>query len=149
MVSDSEKELNELWKLFEDSPKDIQERRQTITKTLHEDQNKDYPSQVAITTAFDELLSCFSFGGQGKNYFRYGSLDLCARQREKLWFAMRHGTLTRMEEKPVYEMNPQELEKRVLIQEFFKKRVLEDKAKGSSEDIWDERKEPLDKPFTN
>jgi len=39
------------------------------------------------------------------------------------------------------------LTNRIKVQEFYKKRFLEDKAKGSSEDIWNKREELLSNPF--
>lgn len=50
-------------------------------------------------------------------------------------------------DKSLEELNDKELSSRIKIQEFFKKRLLEDKAKGSSEDIWDARKELQSYPF--
>lgn len=98
-------------------------------------------------TALDELIACFSLGGQFKNYYRYGSYDSCERQREKFWFAIKHGSLVEGKDKPAEELNDKELNSRVKIQQFFKKRLLEDKSKGSSEDIWDARKELQSYPF--
>lgn len=147
-MSKEDTELNEIWKLFQDSNEDIQERRKEITKAIQNDTTlNDYPSQVSLTTAMDELFACFAIGGQLKNYYRYGSYDSCSRQREKFWFALKNGTFMNQKEKPLDEMDESELKARVKIQEFFKKRFLEDKAKGSSEDIWDKRKELLDDPF--
>lgn len=148
-MSDKEdQELQQLWKLFQDSPEEIKQRRQQITKIIHDDQKSEFPTLMSIVTAFDELLGCFSLGGQLKNYYRYGSMDTCLRQREKLWFAIGNGSFTEEKKpKPVEELSPKELSSRTKIQEFYKKRLLEDKARGSSEDIWNQREEPLDNPF--
>lgn len=139
-------DLKEIWSLFQDSPEDIQQKRQHITKTINAN-SKSFPNQISIITALDELLLCFALGGQVKHYYRYGSYSNCAQQREKLWFAMKNGTFSRDEEEIDIDTSPKELEKRAKVQAFFKKRLLEEKAKGSSEDIWDARDVPLDRPF--
>ena len=50
-------------------------------------------------------------------------------------------------EKPLEELDESELKARIKVQEFYKKRFLEDKAQGSSEDIWNKRTELLENPF--
>ncbi|CAN3369712.1 hypothetical protein DICA3_F27424 [Diutina catenulata] len=139
-------ELNEIWSLFQDSPADVQRRRQKVTKAIQEDTSmNDFPGSMSIVTALDELLGCFALGGQVKNYYRYGTYDTCVRQRQKFWFAVANGSFSE-ETKPVWDMNEKELAKREKIQGFYKKRLMEDKARGSSEDIWEARTERID-PF--
>lgn len=140
-------DLKEIWSLFQDSPEEIQQKRQQITKAINSN-SKSFPSQISIITAFDELLLCFALGGQVKNYYRYGSYSTCREQREKVWFALKNGTFSsNLTEEIDYDINPKELEKRQNVQAFFKRRLLEEKAKGSSEDIWDAREKPLNQPF--
>lgn len=143
-----DKELEEIWKLFQDSNEDVQKRRKEITKAIQKDTNlNEYPGLVSLMTALDELIACFALGGQVKNYYRYGTYDSCTRQREKFWFAIKHGSFREQEERPLEELSERELTNRIKVQEFYKKRFLEDKAKGSSEDIWDKREELLSNPF--
>ena len=140
-------DLKEIWSLFQDSPEEIQQKRQQITKAINSN-NKSFPSQISIVTAFDELLLCFALGGQVKNYYGYGSYSTSAEQREKIWFALKNGTFSsNLNEEIDYDISPKELEKRQNVQAFFKKRLLEEKAQGSSEDIWDAREKPLNQPF--
>ena len=146
-MSKDDKELKQIWKLFQDSPQEIQERRQQITQAIHLDQTSEFPTLISIITALDELLGCFALGGQVKNYYRYGSYDSCARQREKFWFAVRNGELYEKEPRPLEEMSTKEISNKNTIHDFYKKRFLEDKARGSSEDIWDVRGKKLDNPF--
>lgn len=141
-----EEELKQLWSLFQDSPEDIQVRRQQITRAIQQDKNSEFPTSMSIVTALDELLGCFAIGGQIKNYYRYGTYETCKRQREKFWFAVKNGTMYDDDKSPS-ELTDKELARRTKIQEFYKKRLLEDKAKGSSEDIWDVRKELIENPF--
>lgn len=144
----SSDELKQIWDLFEDTPQEIQQRRQRITETLHNKHGlEEFPTQMSIVGALDDLLGCFALGGQIRNYYRYGTHDSCARQREKLWFAVKNGTLYEGKELPLANMSDLDIAKRLRIQEFYKKRLLEDKAHGSSEDVWEERKELLEKPF--
>ncbi|CAK7909825.1 hypothetical protein CAAN1_21S00760 [[Candida] anglica] len=133
-----EDELNELWSVLKDEVKD---KRQKIQNEYSQRNVSEFPDTLSITTAFDEILSCFSLGGQFKNYYRYGSYSLCTQQREKFWFAIQNGSFTDSKQ------NEGDLEKRKNIQEFFKKRLLEQKAMGSSEDVWDARTQLLDRPF--
>lgn len=141
-----EEELKQLWSVFEDLPKEVKERRQQLIQTVNENDLTSFPSTLLVSTAFDELFQCFSVGGQVKNYYRYGKLSYCEKQREKLWFAMRHGQF--MEGKTITENSSLgELESAKKVQEFYKKQLMETKAHGSSEDIWNVRKEKLVQPF--
>lgn len=145
--TDSTDELKEIWSLFQDSPEDIQRRREKITAAIQADTSvNDFPGTMLTITALDELLGCFALGGQLKSYYRYGTYDTCARQRQKFWFACVNGSLWQGEEKPIWEMLEKELEKREKIQNFYRKRLMEDKARGLSEDVWDMRTEKID-PF--
>lgn len=144
MAKDND-ELNEIWSLFKDSPEEVQSRRRQITKTI-QNEAAGFPTQISIITAFDELLLCFALGGQLKNYYRYGTYSTCQDQREKFWFAMRHGSFTESDES-LDDLNPKQLEKRQKISDFYRKRLMRTKANGSSEDVWDARTKMLNKPF--
>ncbi|KAK6465270.1 hypothetical protein DFJ63DRAFT_332702 [Scheffersomyces coipomensis] len=142
-------ELDQIWSLFQDSPEEIKERRKNITQVLQENTTQVFPTQMSIMSAADDLVACFSLGGQVKNYYRFGTYDMCQKQREKLWFAITHGTLLDSNDKneDIEKLTAKELVARNDIQQYYKKRLLEDKAIGSSEDVWDQRKEPLSNPF--
>lgn len=117
---------------------------------INENSISSFPSEISMLTALDELLHCFALGGQVRNYYRYGTYSTCERERQKFWFAVKNGTL--MEESETIDVdstasNPKEVERRTKIQAFFKQRLLEDKARGSSEDIWDARDKLLNRPF--
>lgn len=126
----------------------INERRLDVVKTIRENSVSSFPADLSIFSAMDELLQCFALGGQIRNYYRYGSYSLCEKQREKFWFALWNGSVT---DSPMdvekMSANPRELERRVKVQEFYKKQMLKNKMRGLSEDVWDERKEPLELPF--
>ncbi|EGV65967.1 hypothetical protein PSN45_003227 [Yamadazyma tenuis] len=145
-MSKEEQELEQLWSYFKDSPDDIKEKRQKLTASLSRTDLGAYPSTMSISTAFDELFQCFSIGGQIKNYYRYGELSYCGKQREKLWFALRHGSF--VSETQVNEQSSmKDIETAQKIQQFHKQRLLNEKAHGSSEDVWDIRETPLVNPF--
>ena len=138
-----EDELEQLCNIFKE---EVDDKRSQITSQYLQRAATEFPDTLSITTSLDELLLCFSLGGQLKNYYRYGTYSLCAQQREKFWFAVKNGKFSTGQADPDWN-NPKDLEQRTRIQEFFKKRVLEEKALGSSEDVWDVRSEPLNKPF--
>ncbi|CDK29894.1 unnamed protein product [Kuraishia capsulata CBS 1993] len=87
-----------------------------------------FPKEMSCLTCMDELLECFSLGGQIRNYYRFGELTSCDRQNEKLLFCLRNKYRVATEE-----------EKKTEIQAFFHRRLVEDKKRGSSEDVWDVR----------
>lgn len=140
------KEEEELYSLFKDESEEIKEKR---TRTIKEvgQTSVDLPAHLSITTAFDELLQCFSIGGQIKQYYRYGSISSCEQQREKFWFAIRNGSFNDKDDKDITNLTETELNRRKKIQDFYKERLLKEKALGSSEDVWDVRQKPLERPF--
>ena len=110
-----------------------------------------FPSHMSITTAFDELLLCFLLGGQLKHYYRYGTYSLCQPQREKFWFALANGSFT---EAPAdappgggAAATARDRTRQHNVQQFYKRRLHEHTRDGSSEDVWDARTEPLERPF--
>jgi len=81
-----------------------------------------YPSTMSCVECMDQLIDCFSFGGQLRNYYRYSKFDICENQTNKLKFCLTSGK------------DP------VKIQEFYKEQLeFNKKYRGSSEDIWEER----------
>ncbi|CAI5756503.1 unnamed protein product [Candida verbasci] len=139
-MSKEESELNEIWKAFQDEIKDqpIDNKHTKTTNVNDNIKTEEFPTRLSIITAMDELIECYAIGGQVRNYYRYGAYDDCKRQREKFWFSLKYGTLQDKE-------NPLNTSK---IQEFYKERFLQDRSRGgSSEDIWDLRRELLDDPF--
>ncbi|KAI5964792.1 uncharacterized protein KGF55_001862 [Candida pseudojiufengensis] len=150
-MSKENQELNEILSEFQDSSPEIQAKRQQLISNIEKNTYlNEYPNQLSIMTSLDELIGCFALGGQFKHYYRYGTYDNCQLQRSKFWFAIKHGTLvesSKNETKPLEKLNDKELENRAKIQEFFKKRLMNDKLKGSSEDIWDARNKLQEYPF--
>lgn len=143
-----DKELEKLQELFRDSDPEINKRRQEVLKTARENDLSSFPSDLSLLSAFDDVLMCFSLGGQIKNIYRYGSYTTCEAQRKKFWFAMFNGSFSDKDmDVEKIAANPKELERRKKIQEFYKQTLLENKVKGLSEDVWNERKELLTQPF--
>ncbi|TID28711.1 hypothetical protein CANINC_002338 [Pichia inconspicua] len=85
-----------------------------------------FPKEMSCMTALDELMQCMSLGGQIRNYYRYGDFTLCDKQSEKLNFCFSNS------------LNMQDV-KEVNVQEFYKKRLVEQLKRGSSEDVWQSR----------
>lgn len=139
---EEENELKDIWAMFKDSPDDIQSKRQQVTQIIHENNISSFPSGMSVMTSLDELLLCFALGGQLKNYYRYGSYSPCKREREKFWFAIKYGSFSDISNNEIIDessLSEKDIEKRHKVQNFYKQRLLEDKARGSSEDIWDIR----------
>lgn len=81
-----------------------------------------YPAEMSCLEAFDQLTACFSAGGQFRNYYRYGEFNPCQKQYEKFKFCIFNSK------------DP------VKVQEWYKKRMEENKKRiGSSDIIWQER----------
>lgn len=143
-----DKELQQLLELFQSDDPQINERRKEVLKTVRENDVSSFPSDLSLMSAFDDVLMCFSLGGQIKNIYRYGSYTTCEAQRKKVWFAIWNGSFSEKEmDVEKLAADSRELERRQKIQEFYKQTLLDKKAQGLSEDIWDERKELLTKPF--
>lgn len=141
-------ELLKLQDLISDKDSEIAEKRREVLKTVRENDILSFPTDLSLLSAFDDVLSCFAFGGQIRNYYRYGTYTTCAAQREKFWFALWNGSMTETKiEVDSLAQNPRELERRQKVQEFYKKRLFEKKLAGSSEDIWNERSQLLTHPF--
>ncbi|CAH2351930.1 hypothetical protein CLIB1423_05S01596 [[Candida] railenensis] len=144
-MSKEDDELKEIWSLFSSEDSSVNEKRKQIHSQYQNQTLSSFPDHLSITTAFDEVLQCFSLGGQVKHYYRYGSYSLCQSQREKFWFSVTNGTFSQDKKAP--DFTQADMERRQKIQEYYKKKLLEQKAAGSSEDVWDARTELLDRPF--
>lgn len=140
--------LEELESIFSDVDPQLAERRKQAYEAVRQNQFSSFPSDISILTAFDEAIQCFGLVGQIRNYYRYGTYNLCGESRKKLWFAIRNGTMT--EKKMDAEQmaaDPRELERQARVQQFYKDRLMKQKLAGSSEDVWKERETLLSHPF--
>lgn len=72
------------------------------------------------TEAFDQLVACYSLGGQIRNYYRYGEMSDCVQKFDKLKFCL-------------FNSDP------IKIQEWYAKNFDEKGNRGSSEDVWELR----------
>jgi hypothetical protein len=139
---DAEKSLGDLIKelsieLGEDYDVNKYKESQRQKKELEEQRYKlsAFPTEMDCTQIFDEVLHCYSVGGQARHYYRYGTIGYCQFPRSKLKTCI----FTKF-------MPQAEREKR--IARFYMERLAKIKLEGgSSEDIWSVRKEPLNRPF--
>lgn len=106
----------------------LQKRKDTLLEIGLNSKLDQYSKEMSCTTAFDELFSCYSVGGQFKNYYRYGELNPCALAYEKFTFCISNSFSSKSDE-----------EKKLAVQKFYKRQFLIKKAKGSSEDVWEAR----------
>ncbi|ODQ58933.1 hypothetical protein WICANDRAFT_32355, partial [Wickerhamomyces anomalus NRRL Y-366-8] len=75
---------------------------------------------MSCTEAFDQLVACYSLGGQIRHYYRYGEMNDCVSQFSKFKFCLTNS-------------DP------VKIQQFYKETLDKKKDTGSSEDVWELR----------
>lgn len=142
-----DEELQALQALFTEDV-EVSEKRREVLKTIKENDLSSFPTDLSVLSAFDDVLLCFAFGGQIKNYYRYGSYTTCEDARKKFWFAVVNGAMTESQiNVEDVAANPRELERRQKVQEYYKECLLEKQTRGSSEDIWDARKTLLKSPF--
>lgn len=146
MAKLDDEELVDLWTLLLEPQKSTESRRAVERKVVSFDQKADVPAQITVMSALDDLVACFAIGGQVKHYYRYGSYDTCGMQRAKFWFAIRNGLLTD-HHKAVPEMSDSQLAQYARVQDFFRHHSLAKLKQGSSEDVWEARRELLVNPF--
>ncbi|WPK25740.1 hypothetical protein PUMCH_003067 [Australozyma saopauloensis] len=140
--------LDDLESLFTNEELQIESRRKRAYEAVRENDISSFPSDMSIITAFDEVLACFGLGGQVRNYYRYGTYNLCEDARKKLWFAVKNGSMSekRMDAEKMAK-DSKEMERRAKVQQYYKDKLMRDKLAGSSEDVWEERKSLLTRPF--
>lgn len=94
-----------------------------------------HPRTMSCTQAYDQARYCSSMGGRFHSYYRYGSVQPCSEQWGAFWFCMRTRTLPQ-----------QEREKRIV--DYYEARDARRKKEfGSSESVWQIRKEPVQRAF--
>lgn len=111
------------------------EYTKTVQKSLDRLDQTQFPTEMKCSQAFDELVECYSIGGQLRHVYRYGGMDMCQDKRSKLKFCL----FTKLASKE---------EQRKRISKYYMERLARQKLEnGSSEDIWTARTEPVYKPF--
>jgi hypothetical protein len=93
-----------------------------------------FPQTMSCRQAFDDAFYCQSLGGQFNHVYRYGELRSCSEHWSQFWFCMR--TRSKGEET-----------KRREIEEWYRKREEKYRVGPSSEDVWEEREEKVDRAF--
>lgn len=145
------KEEDELTSLFRDFVDDIGEKPHSderISKEVSDNQKAEaagpdlpenllmgLPDSMSCSQVFDQLVKCYSIGGQIRQYYRYGDISYCKDKRNKLKFCL--GTAVKYDD-----------ERRRLVREWYAKQLQEQALHGfSSESVWKPRTEPLRRPF--
>ncbi|KAF3992119.1 hypothetical protein FT663_02436 [Candidozyma haemuli var. vulneris] len=148
MAKQDDTGLEKFQELFSSPDTEINQRRQDAIRTVRENDVASFPTDLSVLSAFDDVLACFALGGQIKNYYRYGTYSTCDAERKKFWFAVWNGSTTE-KEMTVDKLagDARELERRQKVQAYYKDILLQKKAEGSSEDVWQERKELLRQPY--
>ncbi|KAK9432704.1 hypothetical protein V1505DRAFT_322651 [Lipomyces doorenjongii] len=99
---------------------------ESVEPEVFENPSEAFPREMSCTQQFDELVKCYSIGGQVRNVYRYGSIRDCNDRWSMFKFCM--GTRLDSEE-----------DKRKKIYEFYGQKTAEDLKSGSSEDVWKAR----------
>lgn len=99
-------------------------------------QLSSFPTEMACAQAFDEMVACYSIGGQVRHIYRYGGISYCNDRWSKMKFCLKL--------KAVWDEN--ERAKRV-AKYYMEQLAKQKKEKGSSEDIWSVRTVPISNPF--
>lgn len=97
-----------------------------------------FPTEMSCAQAFEQMVSCYSLGGQIRHMYRYGSISYCEGRWAKLRFCL--------QTKAVWDP---ELKSKKIAQYYMQKLAEKRKVMGSSEDVWEVRKVPVKDPFNN
>jgi hypothetical protein len=97
-----------------------------------------FPTEMSCTEAFNDLVACYSIGGQMRHIYRYGGISYCHDPWKKLKFCLRMKTSV--------TTSPEDEAKKVALY-YMEKLAQQKKEGGSSEDIWKVRTVPIKNPF--
>ncbi|KAF5093421.1 hypothetical protein D0Z03_002423 [Geotrichum reessii] len=97
-----------------------------------------FPTEMSCTDAFNDLVACYSVGGQMRHIYRYGGISYCHEPWKKLKFCLRMKTSV--------TTSPEDEAKKVAFY-YMEKLAKQKKEGGSSEDIWKVRTVPIKNPF--
>lgn len=123
--------ISEISKELDNSTERLESARESLDRLDH----TQFPTEMKCSQAFDELIDCYSIGGQLRHVYRYGNMDMCQDKRAKLKFCL----FTKLASKD---------EQRKRISEYYMQRIARQKLEnGSSEDIWIARSQLVDRPF--
>lgn len=132
----TDKDDTELQELFKDvtdainAPADTEEPQERLPVDL-----SSFPTEMNCSQVFDQLLKCYSIGGQIRQYYRYGEMNYCFDKRDKLKFCLKT--------KFYREENRKEA-----VSRWYMERLAHQLKEGkSSEEVWSSRQEPLRRPF--
>ncbi|KAF2398407.1 hypothetical protein EJ06DRAFT_532159 [Trichodelitschia bisporula] len=93
-----------------------------------------FPRHMSCRDAFDAAFYCQSLGGQFNSVYRYGTMRSCSEHWAQFWFCMR--TRGRNAER-----------KAELIEDFYRKKNERLVSGPSSNDVWEERTERVQRAF--
>jgi hypothetical protein len=141
--TDSKDDLNELFNELSkhvDIPTDTSPAAQVFKPSVPvvpdgDSSKSSFPTTMSCSQAFNELVGCYSIGGQMRHYYRYGSVSQCSDKREKFRFCLSSKLKTGKEQEAV-------------ISRYYREKLAEKRLTvGSSEDVWTARKTKVHKPF--
>jgi hypothetical protein len=113
-------------------PQEIDKTRQDLEKY----QLSSFPTTMSCVQAFDELVDCYSIGGQVRHVYRYGHMNNCLDKRNKVKFCL------------VTKLAGADEQKKRIATYYMEKLAKQKLERGSSEDVWKPRTEPVHRPFS-
>lgn len=111
-------------------------RNAVLPKDHNYYQLSSFPTEMSCSQAFDEMVACYSLGGQARHIYRYGGISYCSDRWAKMKFCLKM--------KNVWDDN--ERAKRI-AKYHMEKLAKQKKEGGSSEDVWSVRTVPVNNPF--
>lgn len=137
-MREEDNSLNDLFKDVQEAIGPLDQSSNTHSENGKPLQNVDasaFPTEMDCSQAFDQLLKCYSLGGQMRSYYRYGEMNYCYDKRDKLKFCLKTKLMSENDQK----------EK---IREWHMRHLAEQQAKKqTSEFVWNSRETPLRLPF--
>lgn len=134
-VQSNDKELDELFRQLGSELSSSQGSESTRASSSLPVSLSAFPTELSCTQCFNDLIHCYSIGGQARNIYRHGELNNCMDQRQKFKFCMSSKAFP-------------EDQRKVRIARFYMERLARQKIeRGSSEDVWTSRTKPLLNPF--
>lgn len=134
-MSNKKDDLDEIFGELKDVIGDIDKIPEKTVEKARQVAPGAFPTEMNCSQVFDQLLKCYSIGGQMRYYYRYGEMSYCQDKQKKLKFCLKTKMLS-------------EEDKKQNISKWYMQQLAEQKLKKqTSEQIWNARTEPVRRPF--
>lgn len=146
MTKNSENELDSsLEELLKELNEEVNTSASSSTSNASQDASSaakgmyklsSFPTEMSCSDAFNELVACYSIGGQLRHIYRYGGISYCKDPWAKMKFCLKTKAYRDDEER-----------RKVVAKYFMEKLAKQKKEGGSSEDVWSVRTVPISNAF--